>query len=183
MPAFEQQKEAFPYNIDVLKSKYPTIDFTTPPREQKYNQIDDYKEYYSVIKDMFNESPRLTIRDSTNNINLILQGISVKGTNAYIKLLIQNSSNTDFLLGPMLLSWHKKYGNTTKLYPGSIYPAIFPVIASGKEYSLVYVSRDYNISDEETLSFELGDRQKKLICWFPYQGLFIIVRKSGYNNA
>ena len=155
------QKDAIPYNPDELRTKYPAYDFTSPPADQPMNMVDDPKEHFLNIKEVMMESPRLDLRFSENNVQLICQGISFRGSNAYFRLLIRNESEEDFLTGNMLLSWRQRASGGRLVPQRPVAVSDFPIVLPGKEISIVYVTRRPNITDDEVLYFDLGDRLKK----------------------
>jgi hypothetical protein len=156
------QTKSIPYTDEELKSKYPNIDFSTLPPEQPFNKSAvESDRTIQICNEMVSEKPRLNVSSNNAEIKLICQGINFEETTAYLKLLIQNNSNTDFLTGAMMLTWTRKAGNHIKLYPNHLYPAPLPVIKPGGEAIVIYACKTYNILDDEFLSFELIDRLQK----------------------
>lgn len=152
-----------PYTAAELKEKYPNIDFASLPPEQPFNEeAVNTLDNSSTFKDIILENARLNLSATENKIKLTCQGINFEGANIYLKLLIQNNSNTDFLTGAMMLTWTKRSGNRIKLYPVFLYPAFLPIITPGKEAYVIYVCRSYFINDSEKLDFELNDRLNKI---------------------
>jgi hypothetical protein len=113
-----------------------------------------------ITKELIAEKPELSFFDSVNNTKLICQGIKFMKEKAYYKLLIQNNDTTDFLTGTMVLNQLKKDGSIVKNYPD--YISAFPIVLPGKEFFIVYAAKDLEVSDDETLKFEMNDRLKKI---------------------
>ncbi|MEO6328784.1 MAG: hypothetical protein ABIO55_07625 [Ginsengibacter sp.] len=156
------QKTSKPYSDEELKSKYPGINFAALPPEQPFNQTAvESRVNLHIYDTMLLEKPGLNLSTVDGGIKLICQGINFEETNAYIKFLIENSSNTDFLTGAMMLTWIRKQGNRVRLYPNHIFPSPLPVVKPGDEVVVIYVCKTYDILDGETLGFELIDRLKK----------------------
>ncbi len=152
-----------PYSNAELKAKYPTIDFTTLPPEQPFNEgAVNTMENASIFRDMVAATPRLTINTTEDKIKLTCQAIDFEGSSVYIKFLIQNNSKTDFLTGAMMLTWTKRSGNRIKLYPVYLFPAFLPIVTPGNEAVVIYVCKSYYINDTEKLNFELSDRLNKV---------------------
>lgn len=160
--SFEFQANPIPYTAEELKARYPSFDFKSLPPEQPYNDAAvDSKENNSMFNEVLTDKPRLDISDKDNKIKLICQGINFEERSCYLKLLIQNNSDVDFLTGAMMLTWTRRSGNNIKLYPLYIYPAQLPIVKPGNEAVIIYVCKSYNIADGEKLKFELTDRPNK----------------------
>ena len=168
---YEFQANPIPYSAEELKAKYPAIDFTTLPPEQPFNdEATDTKENTRIFNQVLTDKPRLDISDKSEKIKLICQGINFEDRNVYVKLLIQNNSDNDFLTGSMMLTWTRKLGNHIKLYPLYLYPAYLPIVKPGHEAVIIYVCKSYNISDDEKLKFELNDRMNKIKLELNFKG-------------
>ncbi len=162
IPVFKEmvaQASAIPYTEETLKKNYPNIDFANPPSEQTFNSVGNSSLNYTICKLVQAEAPRLNLNNEVNQIKLILEGLTFKGANVYLKFLIQNFSNNPFPVGPMLLTWSRKDGNSSKLLPG--YISSFPLIMPNSSYEIVYVTRNVNVALDEYLFFEITDRFKK----------------------
>ncbi len=151
------------YSLEELKTKYPGIDFTKPPPEQPFNVAPVNESVKAtIIREMLAENPRLDLSGNQGDYKITCQGINYEGTNVYLKFLVKNNSNTDFLTGAMMLTWTKRAGNRIKLFPVYLYPAFLPIITSGNEAIVIYVCKSYYINDQEKLNFELNDRLNKI---------------------
>jgi hypothetical protein len=98
----------------------------------------------------------------------VLQGIWFSGVNAYARLLIRNNSGKELALGRMNLQWFKKNGTNYNLF--ACYVTGFPILAAGKETTIVYVTRAVNAQDSDTFSFSMHDRLEKTTLEFPISG-------------
>ena len=156
------QESPIPYSPDELLQKYPNINFKTPPSEQlSLEGTGDFKEKSGVFTQMLLDKPRLDISDKNNKVKLTCQGLRFEEKSVYMKLLIQNNSDNDFLTGAMMLTWTRKSGSHIKLYPLYIFPEYLPIVQPGNETVIIYVCKSYNIGDEDKLKFELIDRMNK----------------------
>ncbi|MEP7106449.1 MAG: hypothetical protein ABI760_00675 [Ferruginibacter sp.] len=170
------QDTPIPYNNEELKSKYPNIDFLAFPPGQSFNKSLVYSnENIHAFDTMLLKKPGLDSSSSDQGIKLTCQGINFGETIVYFKFLIQNYSKTDFLTGPMMLTWTKRNGDLVKLYPYYLIPANLPLIKPSKQANLIYVCKSNDILDEETLNFELTDRFNKI-------KLLIKIPGSAYNE-
>jgi tetratricopeptide (TPR) repeat protein len=155
------QLEAIPYLNQDLEKKYESINFSAPPDEQVMEKIDTpaYNESIKFGKDILAQKPRLSLQDSSNNIKLTCESISFKGDKVCYRFKIQNNSTDEFLTGPMQLSAIKKDGSVIK--ENADYISSFPIVLPGKEFFLVYQTKDVAVTDKDALYFELSDRLKK----------------------
>jgi len=155
------QKEPVPYTADVLRKKYPGIDFNDIPAGQMYDSTGkrNKSENYQLSRKAF--TPFLNISDSSNQVKLTCETITFSGKNAYIKLSIKNYSPTsDFLTGPLALTYIKKGGAVQQLHPSFV--SDFPVVLPGKEYTILYVAEvPPAVDPQELLLFQMEDRMKK----------------------
>ncbi len=79
----------------------------------------------------------------------------------------------EFLTGAMQLNLIKKNGNTIKNNPN--YISSFPIVLPGKEFFIVYVTKEIFVDDKDILSFNLTDRLKK-------NALKVSIPGSSYNE-
>jgi tetratricopeptide (TPR) repeat protein len=157
------QPNPIPYSNEELKSKYPTIDFSLFPPAQHFNKSGVYfKKNIQTRDTMVLEKPRLDSSAADQGIKLIGRGINFQDTIVFIKLLIRNYSKTDFLTGPMILTWAKNNGVLVKMEPYHLLPTSLPVIKPLHESFVTYVCKFNDILDEESLSFELTDRFNRI---------------------
>ncbi len=162
-PNLTKQSAPLPYSRQDLFSKYPHVNFHEPPPGQGFNVTEYYDttENYRVSQMVMAEKPRMSITDKVDEIYLTCEGISFSGTNAFFKLKLSNNSKEDFLVGQMVLTWQKKDGSESKLYPG--YVSSFPLLLPGREISIIYVAKSLPfLSDRDKLAFNLKDREKKI---------------------
>lgn len=150
------QAEAIPYTPARLAELFPGIDFTQLPPDQAFNIIDDQGEHLPAIQRAQKMKPSLHLSDSAGNIMVTCEGIYFNGLNAFLKIRINNTSVSDFPVGPMLLNWKHRSGRLVERIPVSI--SGHPVVQSGKYFSLIYVCRRVYMSDEEVLYFSLKER-------------------------
>ncbi len=169
------QLEAIPYLNKDLEKKYESINFTAPPDEQSIARLDSttLADLVTSGKAILAEKPRLDLQDSSANVKLTCQSISFKGDNVFFKLLIQNKDAEEFLTGPMQVSLIKN--KTSPIKSKASYISAFPIILPGKEFFVVYVTKDQAVNDADTLSFDLTDRLKK-------KKLHITIPGSVYNQ-
>ena len=63
------------YSAEELKSKYPKIDFTTPPKEQPYNtKAFDGNKNIKTLSKILADKPKLDVSDNIKDIKLVCQG-------------------------------------------------------------------------------------------------------------
>jgi hypothetical protein len=176
------QEKSIPYDTDAelqqLKTTYPKINFSAYPAEQIINLAE--KENYDFV---FNESLyskradlNWAFKNDMVNIKIVCQNLIFKGNDCYLKLLIQNNSEAEFLTGNMMLTLQRQDGSTLKLYPGYIYPKQFPIIKTAAQKAVIYPFKSYNVADEDVLKFEIHDRLQKINLEFTITG-------SDFNSA
>lgn len=171
---FNPQKEYIPYNTQAelaeLKKLYPDFDFNHAPPEQTVNlAVTDNDEVF--IYDLYDKRAELTTLAFTSDlIKIICENLVFKETNGYLKLLIQNDTEQEFLTGNMLLSIVRQNGSVLKLHPGSISPKQFPIIKPGFQKAIIYSFKAYDVADEDDLKFEIHDRFQKLHLEFKIPG-------------
>jgi tetratricopeptide (TPR) repeat protein len=158
---YPTQKDLTITDLNEIKLKYPLIDFNQPPREQQFNENLNYsKENTLVSHEMLLQSAQLNLQSNSQYIKLSCQGINFKDSNVYIRLLVQNNDTTEFLTGAMLLTLNMKDGSIVKLYPA--YISNFPIVLPEKEKAFIYMINARNVSEEESLNFEVTDRLQKI---------------------
>jgi hypothetical protein len=172
------QLEAIPYLNQDLEKKYESINFSAPPDEQVMAKIDSagYNESVKASKELLTQKPRLSLQDSSNNIKLTCESISFKGDKVAYRFKIQNNSTEEFLTGPMQLSVIKKDGSVVK--DNADFISSFPIVLPGKEFFIVYQTKDVAVTDKEALYFELSDRLKKTKLKVDVPGLVYNKEKS-----
>lgn len=107
------------------------------------------------------EGVALKLTDSSNYIKLICQDISFIGTNAYIKVLIQNYSETaSFLTDTLQVSIKKNNGIIKKLNQRFI--SGFPEVMPLKELILVsFADASTGVDPDDVFILEMDDKTKK----------------------
>ncbi|MEO6252685.1 MAG: hypothetical protein ABIO79_05240 [Ferruginibacter sp.] len=170
----EKQTSANAYSISEmgqLQKNYPQLVFTEPPPEQTINLACKDNDGAFIAK-LYNSSPGLNqaFKSDMVNIRIVCQNISFNGTNAYLKLLLQNDGTEAFLTGVMLLTLVRQNGPSLRLHPCSIYPATFPIVKPKSEIALIYTFKDFDLSDDENLKFEIQDRLQKINLEFKIPG-------------
>ncbi|MEO6718944.1 MAG: hypothetical protein ABIN67_01220 [Ferruginibacter sp.] len=171
------QENPIPYSPDDLLQKYPNINFKAlPPEQLSLDGVGDVKGKADIFRQMLLDKPKLDISDKSNKVKLICQGLRFEEKSVYLRLLIQNNSDNDFLTGAMMLTWTRKSGSHIKLYPLYIFPDYLPILQPGNETIIIYVCKSYNIGDEDKLKFELSDRMNK-------NKLELNLKGSTYNLA
>lgn len=160
------------YTPEELKTRYPDIDFSTPPSAQQLylNKFDPAKNTKNFSK-FLSEPDNLNISTGKKDITLTGKGIYRKDNVVYFKLLVQNNSKKDFLCGAFALHWQQKSsGELLGLYPVCLYPAGFPVLKPAGEITVFYVFEQASISNEDVLTFILYDRLEKIKLSFSFKG-------------
>lgn len=176
----EKQGEPIPYSVaemGQLNKTYPGIDFTQPPPEQTINLA--FENDIAFIDRLYNNRRTEIIKAFKNDmvsIRIVCQDISFNGTNAYLKLLLQNDGTEDFLTGSMLLTLVRPNGTSLSLHPGKIHPAKFPIIRPKSQIAIIYPFKAFHVADEESLKFEIQDRTQKINLEFNLTGV-------DYNEA
>lgn len=180
MPNLKSQQDPIPYNtpaaLNELTAKYAKFKLGAYPPGQILN-LADKEMNRPLCEQLMLAKPTLNLLYSNNSINisLVCQGISFSGNNAYMRILIQNSGQTEFLTGVMKLTWVRKSGQPLVLYPGYIFRSQLPIVQPGSQITIIYPFKAFNISDQEQLKFELHDRPGKL-------NVEITIPGSDYNR-
>ncbi|MEO7306572.1 MAG: hypothetical protein ABIR78_13815 [Ferruginibacter sp.] len=166
--------------ISQLSAANPGIDFFTDPPEQTRNLAGTdipqafIDSVYSRKRGSLNRAYK--DRDDVIKIRLICEDIIFSGTNAYLKLLIQNDGDEAFFTGNMILKLVRNNGSLLSLHPGDIFPKKFPVIKSKFQIAIIYSFKAYEVLNEDNLKFEIHDRKQKINLEFTIPG-------SVYNEA
>lgn len=112
----------------------------------------------------------LNLYDSSNYVKLICQDISFIGSNAYIKVLIQNFSATvNFLTDTLQVSIKNNNGVIKKLDQRFI--SNFPVVKPQAETVLVFFAdASIAVGADDTFILEMEDKMKqtKLVIQVPW---------------
>ena len=162
----ESQREPIGISREEIGKNYPGNKFAEYPAGQTINlAMAETEESKKACNDLLDAEPSLNLSYSTNLVttSLVCQGISFSGANdAYLKILIQNGGNDNLLVGVMLLTIKRKDGTRIKLHPGYLHPTKYPpIILSGKQRTIIYPFKAYDVSNDDELIFELHDRQRK----------------------
>lgn len=173
----EAEEAKTTYTQAELWKKYPNIVFGDPPDGQhmtgEYYVPTDTAENYRVSQLLLAMPPWLSASsDTVANVSITLQSMLFSGVNCYMRFTVHNKSKKDFLIGNMNLEWHKDSKGTTNLFP--CYVNGYNVVLPGKDYTLIYVSRAVNASDDDRFMFTLTDRFQKI-------GLKVPVSGKDYN--
>lgn len=161
--------------LNYVYKKYPDIDFTQSPENQLFDSLSDYSQENRLIsKDVMSAKPATIAESTSNDINLICQDIVFIGSKVYIKLMVKNKSNVEYLTGSMLLTLKGQDGSSVRMLPN--YVAGYPIILPGKEKVIVYVTKAKTVSDNDNLSFELSNRLNT-------SKVTIIIPGSAYNRT
>ncbi len=163
------------YTHTELWLKYgPSFNFEAPPEGQYLagdyfidrDTLENARVSYLILK----EQPKTARYSNTvNHISFALQGIYFSGANCYMRILIENKSDGDYLVGPMNVKWYRDSGIAYNAFPCFItsYPSrglrtSFPVMAAGSEETIVLTTRALNVKEGELLSLTIGDRLNKV---------------------
>jgi len=154
--------------------KYPNLVFDLPPEGQylagdyaiPHDTLENARVSYLILED----TPKMQqSSDTFNDINFVLQGIYFSNTNCYMRILIQNKSVDDYMVGAMNLTWYSDSGKIYNAYPCFItsYPSrgiwtSFPVMPAGTEETIVLTTRSLNVKEADSLSLTIGDRLNKV---------------------
>jgi len=149
-----------------LWKKYPKFVFSQPPAGQslnfRYLNTKDTTENSAVSYPMLAESPNINVQsDVFENISFTLEDIKFSGINCFLKLHINNRSDSDYLVGPINFKWYRAADTTMiKIHPS--YVTRFPVLAPKTESTIVYAIPAANVKEEDQLILLMGDRLKKI---------------------
>lgn len=165
------------YTHTELWKKYPNIVFGDPPPGQhltgEYYMPSDTAENHRVAYRLLGMDYWMNISSETvDGVTMTLQSLIFSGVNSYMRIIIKNNTDKDFLGGKMNLKWIKADGGSYDLFPS--YITDFPVVLPHKEKTIVYVSRAVNANDKDKFIFILNDRFEKTHLEFKFNG-------SSYN--
>jgi tetratricopeptide (TPR) repeat protein len=147
--------------LEPIYKKYPDIDFTRAPDEQRFDSISDYSIENKLISKNVMTAASIDISENSNSgIKLICQNIVFIGQKVYIKLMLQNAAAPEFLTGNMQLIQKLQDGSSIKLLPN--YIAGYPIILTNQQKIIVYVTKAKEISDNDSLDFEVADRLNQI---------------------
>lgn len=172
----KKQDKPMPLATAELYRLYPGVKFDDYPSNQTINLAASKTSEMSINADnlKYIEASKNSLYFGSDEIpvNLGIQGISYLGTDAFMKVLIQNNSNQNFLTGAMMLTLKRKDGKDIKLHPAFIMPSppYLPLILPGSEIVIIYCFKAYSVLDEDQLKFELHDRQNKVNLEFLFSG-------------
>lgn len=156
-----------------LWKKYPSIVFADPPPSQhltgEYYMPADTAENHRVSDRLLQMDYWLNISSQTvNGVTITLQSLIFSGVNTYMRILIKNETDKDFLTGRMNLRWVKNEGGSVDLYP--CYVTDFPVVLPHKQKVMVYAARAVNADNRDKFVFTLTDRFEKTSLEFGFDG-------------
>lgn len=147
-----------------LWKKYPNIVFGDPPINQhltgEYYMPADTMENHRVSEHLMQMDYWLNITSqSVNDVSITMQSLIFSGVNAYMRILIKNDNDKDFLTGKVNLRWIKKDGSVVDLFP--CYVTGFPVVLPHKQKVMIYAARAVNADDNDNFVFSMMDRFEK----------------------
>ena len=143
--------------LNFVYNKYPDISFEQSPPNQLFDSISDYGQENKLIsKDVMSSTPKTIAEGVSDGINLICQNIVFIGSKTYLKFMIQNTNDSEYITGSMLLTLKIQDGKSIRMLPS--YVAGYPIVLAKKEKVIVYVTKTKTISDNDNLSFELSNR-------------------------
>ena len=174
---FVSQTEPIPYNEHDLKKKYRKINFNEAPEGQSFNTSSVLSRDHSrIMNELIVAQPKVAFSSTDQNIHLINTDITFYDSLVYLKFILQNDSQNDFLTGPMLLTWNRYDKKSIQLFPIYIYPAQFPIVSPGKQTVIIYVCKPYKNANADHFLFNLTDRLDKI-------HLQIKIPGSAWNNS
>lgn len=160
---YNEQKEPIPYSDQELKEKYDTINFNQPPPAQQFNTTSVLpKDHSRLMDELIIDKPKIVFSSTDQNIHLINVDITFYDSLVYLKFILQNESDSDFLTGPMLLTWQRSNNDSIKLYPIYVYPDKFPIVKPGNQSVIVYVCKPYVATNFDYFIFDMNDRKEKI---------------------
>lgn len=147
-----------------LTRRFPLINFKEPPLGQFYDSayFADTTVFYSTSQSYLvqEEDPELTPAfTGIDHIRIQLCNINIKEEVAYVRIKIENKTNTYFLLGATMLKILDNIsGKSYQLNP--YYISSFPVLEANTSAYVVYVMKaETNISPDSFVMLTMKDRQ------------------------
>ena len=160
---FKTQSESDGYSMEELNKKYPKINFTSKPADQLMAPPPaNPKNNFRLYNDILALPPKISITSTSEGINIIATRLVFEDSLVYLRVLIQNDSDKDFLTGAMMVSWTRRSGNVIKLYPVYLFPDYFPLIKPGNQATVIYAFKSYVVSNDESIKFNMQDRLHKI---------------------
>lgn len=171
----EREKEK-PYTEIGLWQRYGKkgIDLYNFPREQINTVVADfyiindtlrnYKISDSLIKEDIPDKVNITATAPINKgINFTLENIFFKDVFTYYKIKVDNTTNEDFLMGPIYMYWYDANDKAKQIIKSSYITHInfFPLVRPKTTQYIVFVTRSPNVIDEESLVIFLEERRKE----------------------
>ncbi len=148
------------------------IDVFEMPRQQMdyvnadYFYISDTLKNYQVSKSVIAQSKSpLNISSSSNNqedgVSMTLESVTFEDAKAYFKIHIQNRTNDDYLMGLSRVHWYDKSNKSKKWLTLCYitYIKSFPIVLPGRDQYVVLVTREPNITDDESLVILINERR------------------------
>lgn len=157
-----------------LWSRYGSkgIDVFEMPRQQMdyvnadYFYISDTLKNYQVSKSVIAQSKSpLNISSSSNNqedgVSMTLESVTFEDAKAYFKIHIQNRTKDDYLMGLSRVHWYDKSKKSKKWLTLCYitYIKSFPIVLPGRDQYVVLVTREPNITDDESLVILINERR------------------------
>ncbi|HEX8277535.1 MAG TPA: hypothetical protein VF540_02530 [Segetibacter sp.] len=154
----------------VAVSTPPTTEISLAPAPLAEKKMDNLMPPFEETEEKSTGVPLLNLADSSNNVKLTCQDISFIGTNAYIKVLIQNyRDSVSFLTDTLQVSIKKNNGTVKKLDQRFI--SNFPVVMPQKELVLVYFAdASIAVDPDDIFILQMEDKlkQTKLMIQVPW---------------
>ncbi len=148
------------------------IDVFEMPRQQMdyvnadYFYISDTLKNYQVSKSVIAQSKSpLNISSSSNNqedgVSMTLESVTFEDAKAYFKIHIQNRTKDDYLMGLSRVPWYDKSKKSKKWLTLCYitYIKSFPIVLPGRDQYVVLVTREPNITDDESLVILINERR------------------------
>lgn len=169
----EAERNKTSYTHTELWKKYPNIVFGDPPPLQyltgEYYVPKDTLENHRIASRLIDMDYWLNISsEEVGGVTITLQSMIFSGVNSYLRIIIKNNSDKDFLGGRMNLKWMKNEGANVDLFP--CYLTEFPIVLPHKEKTIVYAARAVNADDKDKFIFNMTDRFEKTNLEFKFSG-------------
>ena len=160
----QEQKLSIPLAQPELFKKYPQFVFGMVPGGQK-----TAADYFIAADTLANNTESVTImakpanlkiKDSTAKISVTLERIQANETNVYLRFVLKNFSDKEYLAGVMNLALRTESGDIINYYP--VYVTGFPYLLPDHQYTLVYATRLAAIGPSDKFVFTITDRLKQI---------------------
>ncbi len=143
-----------------LYKAYPSFPFGNPPFGQSlaadYFLVSDTVANYKFSREVLEKSGDIILSDSTDGVAIHLSGIYFNGGNAYLRLILENFSNKEFLTGVTQLTLNTSTGSPIPFHP--VYITGFPYLLPGNYIEIVLAVRAASVEDNDNFEFQMMDR-------------------------